>query len=160
MHLWLLRHARAEEATDVRADMDRRLSAEGRAQARRLGQELRPGGIPADCHVRVSPAVRARQTAAVVLADLNIDEPLVDRRIWEASTAELVEVARDGFEYGKRVLIVGHNPGLESLVHWLCGRLVPMSPGTLVRIDLPHGLEPGTGRLADEPALARATPSA
>lgn len=160
MHLWLLRHARAEEATDGRADMDRRLSAEGRAQARRLGQELRPGGIPSDCHVRVSPAVRARETAAVMLADLDVNEPLVDRRIWEASTAELVEVARNGFGNGKRVLIVGHNPGLENLAHWLCELVIPMAPGTLIRIDLPHGLEPGTGRLADQPGLPRATSSA
>lgn len=160
MQLWLLRHARAEAGAEGLADIDRRLSPEGRAEARRLGQELRPAGIPADCHVRVSPALRALETAAVVLADLGLYEPLVDRRIWEASTSDLLEVARDGFESSSRVLIVGHNPGLENLAHWLCGRLIPMSPGTLIRIDMRRGLQPGMGMLAGEPALPRAASSA
>ena len=147
MQLWILRHAHASGSSGSGRDIDRPLSARGQAQARALNARLRSDSIPRGCQVRISPAARARQTAVLVLADLELGDPLVDPRIWEASAGDLLEVIRDGMTAGGDVMLIGHNPGLEGLARWLTGDPIGLKPASLVALEVDSRLLPGSARI-------------
>lgn len=84
-----------------------------------------------------SPAERARQTIALVgdaatfKAELRYDE-----RIYEAHVARLLSVVSQIDEDAGKVLIVGHNPGLEELLEHLTGEVRHMPTAALAHITL------------------------
>ena len=49
-----------------------------------------------------------------------------DERIYHASTGKLMDVLSESPKDARRVMITGHNPGLEMLVQTLCRHHVPM----------------------------------
>ncbi|AVJ31375.1 histidine phosphatase family protein [Stenotrophomonas indicatrix] len=112
--LILLRHAHAEPATTGQADLDRPLSPVGLAEAEAAGKWLKENNLLPDC-VLCSPSRRTRETLEAVMAAIGYVEKRLEDRIYEATPgtlAALVDERRDL----DRVLIVGHNPGLEQLV--------------------------------------------
>lgn len=114
--LTLLRHAKSGGDDLVARDFDRPLNPKGRRAAAMVGRHLRSLGLEFD-HVVASPAVRVQETLAEVGAGLGRTlAPAFDRRIYLASAATLLEVVRDLPDAAERVLLVGHNPGLEDLV--------------------------------------------
>ena len=63
------------------------------------------------------PAVRVAQTIEIAAAAARRTIPLEwDRRIYLASSATLADVLREQPDDIDRVLMVGHNPGLEDLI--------------------------------------------
>ena len=150
MQIWLLRHAQAQAAASSGRDQDRRLTADGRAGCHTLQAWIRDyrGTLPGT--VRVSPARRTVETAHTALQGLEMSAFEHEPRLWNASAGDLVELI-ERFDQGERpLLLIGHNPGLEDLVIWLCGTIpVPgMKPGTLAIIDIDPPLRPGCGRIA------------
>jgi phosphohistidine phosphatase len=59
-----------------------------------------------------------------------------DQRLYEGGPLRLVEVLSEVEDTLQSVLLVGHNPVLEELVHLLTGESVNLSAGTLTQIDL------------------------
>ena len=114
--LTLLRHAKSGWDDPVQRDFDRPLNGKGRRAAQTLGRYLRREGFEFD-QVVASPAVRVQQTLAEVASGYGRTfAPAVDRRIYLASAATLLDVARELPETATTALLVGHNPGLEDLV--------------------------------------------
>lgn len=114
--LTLLRHAKSGWDDPVSRDFDRPLNPKGRRAAAMVGRHLRTLGLEFD-HVVASPAVRVEETLAEVQAGLGRRlAPAWDRRIYLASAATLLEVVHDLPDTAERVLLVGHNPGIEELV--------------------------------------------
>ena len=112
--LILLRHAHAEPAVSGQADLDRPLSPVGLAEAEAAGKWLKENNLLPDC-VLCSPSRRTRETLEAVMTAIGYVEKRLEDRIYEATPgtlAALVDERRDL----DRVLIVGHNPGLEQLV--------------------------------------------
>jgi phosphohistidine phosphatase len=74
-------------------------------------------------HVVSSPAERALRTALKVCKQIGITKQDIhlDRRIYDASLEDLLQVLADCPSDLPRVMIVGHNPGLELLLEYLCG---------------------------------------
>lgn len=149
MQIWLLRHARAEASASSGRDEDRRLTPDGRTACHALQAWFRnhPASLPGT--ILVSPARRTVETAQTAFERLDLaafqDEP----SLWNASVGDLVALIQRYESGSQPLLLVGHNPGLEDLVIWLCGSIpVPgMKPGTLAIIDLDPPLRPGSGRL-------------
>ncbi|MHC1654702.1 SixA phosphatase family protein [Stenotrophomonas maltophilia] len=112
--LILLRHAHAEPATPGQADLDRPLSPVGLAEAEAAGKWLKENKLLPDC-VLCSPARRTRETLEAVLATIGYVEKRLEDRIYEATPGTLAALVDDRRDLD-RVLIVGHNPGLERLV--------------------------------------------
>ena len=141
--LILLRHAHAEQASTGQADFDRPLSPRGLAEAEAAGAWLAEQSLLPD-RVLCSPARRTRETLdAVVEAVGNLDKRL-DAAIDEATPgmlAGLVDTHRDA----ERLLLVGHNPGLERLVALLSsgqsGDYRGMPPAAVAVLALPAGAE-------------------
>jgi phosphohistidine phosphatase len=114
--LTLLRHAKSGWDDMSLRDFDRRLNPKGRRAAEVIGRHLRDAGLAFD-HVVASPAVRVVETLEGVASGYGRDlAPLWDRRIYLASSAMLLDVVRELPDAHDRVLLVGHNPGLEDLV--------------------------------------------
>jgi phosphohistidine phosphatase len=118
--LYVLRHAKSDWGTGEK-DFDRPLNERGRKAAKAIGKELRKRKIEPDL-VLASPALRAKQTLQRVQdgygGSFRIAE---DRRIYMADSDELLEVIRSAPDDAKRLMIVGHNPGLHELVAELSG---------------------------------------
>lgn len=150
--LILLRHAHAEPAAPGQDDFDRPLSLQGQAEAEAAGRWLREHGYLPD-RVVCSPARRTRETCEAVLGALGYAELRQEPRIYDATPGRLIQVAEDHRDLG-RVLLVGHNPGLEQLVALLSsgqsGDFRGMPAGAIAVLSLPDELamEPGIARLA------------
>ena len=148
--LILLRHAHAEPAAAGQDDLSRGLSATGRAEAQAAGDWLREHGLKPD-RVLCSTAARARETLAA-LGDIGGGEVHEDASIYEASPGTLAALADAGRD-AERLLLVGHNPGLEQLAALMhsgqTGDYRGMPPGGIAVLELPVGvnIEPGIATL-------------
>ena len=150
--LILLRHAHAEGAIAGQDDAERPLSPEGRAEAEAAGRWLKEHGHAPE-RVLVSPSRRTKETLEQVLSVLGYVEQREDRRIYEATPGTLMQVADEHREIG-RVLIVGHNPGLEQMAALLASgqsgdfRGMPAGGVAVLRMPADAALEPGVAQLA------------
>lgn len=151
--LILLRHAHAEPAAPGAADIDRALSPEGLAEAESAGRWLQEHALVPD-RVLCSPARRARETLEGVLGTIGYVDQRLEPSIYEATAGMLADLADAHRECG-RLLLVGHNPGLERLAALLhsgqSGDYRGMPPGAVAVLafdgeDAP--IEPGAARLS------------
>ncbi|HHA2859322.1 MULTISPECIES: SixA phosphatase family protein [Stenotrophomonas] len=149
--LILLRHAHAEPAVSGQADLDRPLSPVGLAEAEAAGKWLKENNLLPDC-VLCSPSRRTRETLEAVMTAIGYVEKRLEDRIYEATPgtlAALVDERRDL----DRVLIVGHNPGLEQLVALMTDGTSSdyrgMPPGGVAVLGFPResSIEPGVASL-------------
>lgn len=114
--LTLLRHAKSGWDDPVQRDFDRPLNAKGKRAAALVGRHLKSTGTSFD-HVVASPARRVIETIAEVARGYAAPiEPAWDRRIYLASAATLLEMVHETDDAHDRLLLIGHNPGLEDLV--------------------------------------------
>jgi phosphohistidine phosphatase len=142
----LLRHAHAEPLAAGQADADRPLSPRGIAEARDAGRWLREQGVlPA--RILVSPAVRARQTLEQALGAAPAQS---ESAIYEASAGELIALVDDHAD-AARLLLVGHNPGFETVVALLMtgqsGDFRGVPPAGIAWIEIDGPAEPGAATL-------------
>lgn len=114
--LTLLRHAKSGWDDPVARDFDRPLNAKGRRAATAVGSHLR-GVSPAFDHVVASPAARVVETLEGVSEGYGRDLGAAwDRRLYLAAPSTLLDVIHELPDSADRVLLAGHNPGLEDLV--------------------------------------------
>lgn len=131
--LLLMRHAKSSWDEPKLADAERPLNSRGRRDAPRMGRAL--GALPD--RILSSPAVRARTTALLVAEAAQYTGPIVfDARIYEAGVRELVQVTRDQPDACQRLLLVGHNPGLEDWVSAFALDRPRFPTGALAEIEL------------------------
>lgn len=105
MELILWRHADAEDGVP---DDARRLTAKGRKQAQKMAAWL-AARLPADCRVLVSPALRARETAAALT-----EKGIIEKGISTAATPQSVLKAAGWPDGSGTVIVVGHQPTLGA----------------------------------------------
>lgn len=126
--LVVLRHAKSAYPPGV-VDHDRPLAPRGVADAKVAGEWIRDEvGVPD--HVVVSTARRARGTWTVAAGtlgyigaagyDVVASGPLtVDPRVYDATAGTLLDVVQDLPARARTAVLVGHMPGVESLVRLL-----------------------------------------
>jgi len=117
--LLLLRHGKSDwdAGTD---DINRPLKDRGKRGAQRIGVWLAQQQLLPD-RVISSPAERALVTAQKCCKVMGIGAADIaqDKRIYQADPVELLQVLADCPASAKRVMLVGHNPGLEHLLELL-----------------------------------------
>jgi phosphohistidine phosphatase len=155
--LMLLRHGKSDWSQQL-DDFKRPLKDRGKRGAQRMGVWLLQQRLQPD-YVISSPAERAIVTAQKTIKSMGGDARSIhqDRRIYAANVKELLQVLSEiPIEY-RRVMLVGHNPGLEMLTEYLHGERIPL-PGdgkliptaTLALIEMPddwRDLKSGDGEL-------------
>lgn len=150
--LILLRHAHADALAQGQTDAGRPLSDEGRKEALGAAQWLKAQGLVPD-RVLVSPAARAKETADAVVAALGPMDTREEAGIYEASPGDLAALV-DANRDATRLLMVGHNPGLEQLAALMhsgqSGDYRGMPPAGIAVLHLPAdaAIEPGIATLA------------
>jgi len=119
--LFILRHGEAgNRMTVVEEDSKRPLTPEGRAEMQKITKSLRAIGLQVD-RIYTSPLKRARETAEIaarILKILTLEE--WDELKPDGSKAALYrKLAR--FEQNSRVILVGHEPHLSSMMGEIIG---------------------------------------
>jgi phosphohistidine phosphatase len=134
--LFLLRHARAENAGPGSSDFDRNLDELGKKEAQAAGVFIKQLHLTFDL-ILCSTAVRARETADLAIAAAELQTTVrYDQRIYEAAPLQLLEVIREVENEKGTLLLVGHNPGVAELLKLLTGQTAPMSTCSLAKLDL------------------------
>jgi phosphohistidine phosphatase len=112
--LILLRHAKSAWPEDV-PDHDRPLAPRGRRDAPAAGDWLRKAGYVPD-RVLCSTARRTRETWQLAEEKLGAHpEAVFEDRVYEASGAEVLDLARQTPADVRTLLIVGHDPAMRGL---------------------------------------------
>ena len=161
MHLYITRHGKAHAESDTGRDEDRPLRHRGERQATFLGEALASRDhTPAV--VYSSGLLRSEQTADIIAEIIGAKrerEPVLGLGHRATDVIEALELIRRK-DNGASVMLVGHNPQLESLVSVLAsGPTAPahrMRTGTCVVMRTKckasgddHGLI-GNAKLVDE----------
>ena len=135
--LLILRHAKSSWKHPELTDHDRPLNKRGKRDAPRMGKLLRDQGLVPDLIIS-STAKRARSTAKTVARKSGYKEEVeLTPAFYLASPREYISVLRTlSDDYG-RVMVVGHNPGMEELVEKLTGELEIMTTAALAQVLLP-----------------------
>ncbi len=131
--LMLLRHAKTETDAPSGRDEDRRLDDRGRRDAAELGGWI-ARHPPFPDSVLVSPATRAHQTWEIAwqaMKDLGKDlgkdlapEPQVEflPELYGADPSQLLQTVREASATAsRRLMLVGHNPGMHEMALALAG---------------------------------------
>ena len=157
--LYLLRHAKSAWNRPV-PDHDRPLAPRGRRAAPAMAEYMAGDGLVPDA-VLSSTAARTRQTWMAMESVLGRPPVEWRREIYEAAASDLLAVVRGADDGIDRLLLVGHNPGIQRLALSLAGsgeprerrRLREKFPtAALAVLELEDGrwadVEPGSGTLA------------
>jgi phosphohistidine phosphatase len=123
--LMLLRHAKTETDAPSGRDRDRRLDARGHKDATEIGGWI-GHNPPFPDSVLVSPAVRAHQTWDIAWEAMKglAPKPHVELvpDLYGAEPTQLLQTIRlASVSDPKRLMLVGHNPGMHELALALAG---------------------------------------
>jgi len=145
--LYILRHAKSDWESDAESDFHRPLAKRGKKDAPAIGKWMDKHKVKIDRLIS-SPAERTRQTVQAVIKELHISKKNIhfDDRVYLASLETLLEVLAECPSGPEKVMLVGHNPGLEDLLRFLVDeRELPLTESgkllttaTLAHVSLPR----------------------
>lgn len=156
--LLTLRHAKSAWDSGAPSDFQRPLNKRGRKAAANIGAWM-VSKISHPDFIISSPALRAWQTAVIVSCEMNIPEQdiIFQKELYLASDKKLLNVLSEFNDDVKKILLIGHNPGLEELLGYLVADNIPTFPdgkilptATLAHIELSKSwkhIEKGCGTL-------------
>jgi phosphohistidine phosphatase len=134
--LYLLRHAKSSWDDASLSDFERPLNDRGRRTAPFMGGLMKDRGLEPELIVS-SPARRAKDTAAAVKEAAGLAAEIVfEPHIYEASPNDLRNIIASLDDKYSSVMVVGHNPGMESIVYYLTGQVSGMPTAALAVIEL------------------------
>jgi phosphohistidine phosphatase len=113
--LVLLRHAKSSWKNPLLHDIDRPLNRRGQRAALRMADWLSAARCRPDV-VLCSTAARTRETLDFMRESLGRPVILYERELYLASAKRLLERLRKLPATTRKVLLIGHNPGLRRLV--------------------------------------------
>jgi phosphohistidine phosphatase len=119
LRLLLIRHAEAIVRTPG-SDSDRPLTAQGQADAKRVGIYLRTSSLVPNRAIS-SPALRARDTLDAILRELPHEPPSheVNDALYYADSETLLDILSQTSASVKTLLVIGHNPGVGEFARFL-----------------------------------------
>src|SRR6202163_1639483 len=123
--LMLLRHAKTENDAPSGRDQDRRLDDRARIDAAEVGDWI-GRHPPFPDSVLVSPAIRAHQTWEIAWESMKglMPQPQVELlpELYGADPSQLLQIVRAASTIDpRRLMVVGHNPGMHELAVALAG---------------------------------------
>lgn len=144
--LLILRHGKSDWSRPV-DDFHRPLKKRGRKNATQMGSWLAKQSLIPD-YVISSPAVRALETARLACSAMQFPLESIREKavVYEADEVQLLQVVRAIPKKTKRLLLVGHNTGMEDFVLYLGaeavkwpedGKLMPTAALARFRVTAP-----------------------
>jgi phosphohistidine phosphatase len=157
--LYLLRHAKSAWDDPSLGDFDRPLAARGERAAPAMARYMRTAELQPDL-VLCSAARRTRDTWALMAGTLGQPRTIYLEELYEADAGRLRACIRRNQTDASRLMLVGHNPGLQSLALGLIGsgdraaraavaEKFPTAAAAVIEFDIEtwRDLAPATGRL-------------
>ncbi len=141
--LLILRHAKSSWKHPELTDHDRPLNKRGKRDAPRMGKILRSEHLIPEAIIS-STAARAHVTAeAVAKASGYKGKIALNRSLYAAGPEAYLKVLHELSDHYKRVLVVGHNPGLEELLEMFTDetQLMPTCTLTHVKFSIDSWIE-------------------
>ena len=135
--LYVLRHGEARPGIGARGDFLRELTTDGKKQLTRLAQYLKSKDFKVDL-VLVSPAKRTQQSLEILTSALAlINNQETHDEIFDADPEILLNIINNIKQPTNHLLLVGHNPGISSLVSFISGQnYVSMKPGMMAVLEI------------------------
>ena len=131
--LWMLRHGEAVPH-DSKPDAERELTPRGRRQADAAGAALAAVNEEfAACYV--SPKVRARETAELACAHLNV-QPIAEPSLADGFSRVDALVLLEAHGSDAKVLVVGHEPSFSQVVYDFTGGRVDFKKGGVAAVQV------------------------
>jgi phosphohistidine phosphatase len=149
VELLVWRHAKTERRSAGTSDHERRLRPIGRTDAEEIGRLLVSHDLVPQV-VLCSDALRAKETADIASALLEPPPTRFDLpELYDGDSSEFLKVVSIYGGEATRLLLVGHNPDIESFVSSVAGRDIEMKTAALAVIDAdaPRAADVGRGTL-------------
>lgn len=133
----LMRHAKSSWKDPQPSDHDRPLNKRGLNDAPRMGRILHDRELVPQC-ILSSSALRARQTAEAIIPTSGYKEDILYLdQLYMAEADEYISVLRELSDSIERVMVIGHNPGLEMLLQMLSGQIESLPTAVIAHLVLP-----------------------
>ncbi|MDV7338233.1 histidine phosphatase family protein [Terasakiella sp. A23] len=134
--LLIMRHGHAKNQSAY-GDFGRELKDKGKRNAQRMGVWLAQNDLRPD-HVIASPAVRAKRTAekCCKTSGLHVSVIDFDERLFNALPQTVLNIIKKAPKDAERLMIVGHNPSLATIVSMLSGGYHAMEPASLAHFKV------------------------
>ena len=118
--LYLVRHAKSSWKDPSLADKERPLNKRGRRSAPDMGRRMLEQGHRPDLIIS-SPANRALSTAKIIAQELGCDvsEILTDDQLYFSGSGGMQSILERLDDRYRKVMVVGHNPAMTSLMNIL-----------------------------------------
>lgn len=137
--LLLLRHAKSGWEDPLAPDHERTLTAGGKRAALKMGQRLGAAGLLPDL-ILCSTARRATSTCELVRESLGYGGRVeYMKELYLAEPQVYLDAVCEQAAAAECVLLIGHNPGIESLLSTLIGREERMPTAALACLALAGG---------------------
>lgn len=135
--LMIMRHAKSSWKDSELSDHERPLNKRGKKDAPLMGKKLKKESIIPQI-ILSSSAVRCQMTVEALVEEINFKGEIkyLDL-LYMAELETIVDILKDLPEDFKRVMLVGHNPGLEGMVQLLGGKIDSMPTAAIAYIILP-----------------------
>ncbi|MBX3055785.1 MAG: histidine phosphatase family protein [Anaerolineae bacterium] len=135
--LLIMRHAKSDWDNTRLSDHARPLNKRGKQDAPHMGKLLKREDLVPDLII-TSTAERALTTAERVALACDYDGELVTTsRFYLADPVTYLELLQGVDDQYKRVMIVGHNPGMEELLADLTGQAEHFTTANIAHVELP-----------------------
>lgn len=135
--LLIMRHAKSSWKDEGLQDLDRPLTKRGMRNAPRMGRLLREVDQVPDL-ILTSSAKRAVDTAEAVADQSHYKGEVRALAELYAAPPEVYLQALQGIDGPyERVLLVGHNPGLEELLEKMIGKAEALPTASVAQVALP-----------------------
>jgi len=135
--LLIMRHTKSSWDDDDLSDHDRPLNGRGQRDAPRMAQCLMEHDLVPD-RIYASTALRARSTAEIIAQTSGFSGDIELRpELYHAEPSDYIGAVKESNGAADRVLLIGHNPGLEDLLERLTGKIQFFPTAALAQIEVP-----------------------
>lgn len=135
--LLLMRHAKSSWKHPELPDFERGLAKRGKKDAPLMGGLLKDKELVPQM-ILCSTAVRSRQTAEAVVETSGFKGELAFQEgLYLAEPEAYLAAVRALPDELERVLVIGHNPGLEGLLQQMTGQIEALPTSTIAYLSLP-----------------------
>ena len=124
LYLYIMRHAKSDWSGPQTSDFERPINKRGTRNAMRIGEWMDENNhIPQK--IISSPALRAKETIELVteqISKFNLEDLTYEDELYLAGFTQLIEFINTYKDKVQSLMLVGHNPGIENLVNYLCDK--------------------------------------
>ena len=124
LYLYIMRHAKSDWSGSQKSDFDRPINKRGTRNAIRIGGWMNENNHTPQ-KIISSPALRAKETIELVVEQIskfNLEDLTYEDELYLAGFTQLIEFINTYKDKVQSLMLVGHNPGIENLVNYLCDR--------------------------------------